>query len=190
MNNLLKLFIFINIIDLASFNEGTSNNSFNNKKNLIIGLAYKYSWNEIRNFFISLKKVGFKNCDFVIFVREMSKKTIKKIQSCGVITYKVPKILKIPGFVYRYELYKDFLLENKDKYNMVFTADIRDTIFQKDIFQFYDYNKSFFGVFLEDNNLDDEINKPWVLLFCDEKEFNNELAKKKNNLFRDINRNC
>ena len=51
----------------------------NNKKNLLIGAIVNYSWNKVRNFFISLIKVGIKNCDFVMFVGNMPQKTIEKI---------------------------------------------------------------------------------------------------------------
>ena len=179
--NLFDFIIFTILFCTASFNVNISKNmnSFSNKKNLIIGLAFRYPWNKIRNFFISFKKAEFKNCDIAIFVRELSKKTLKKIKSCGAIIYKVPKVTKIPAFIYRWELYKDFLIKNKDNYNIVFTADIRDTIFQKDIFKFYNYNTSFFGLFLEDVILNTKINKNWLLFLMDKKEFQNKLANKR-----------
>ena len=146
-----------------------------NKKNLIIGSIINYSWNKIKLFFISLYKAQIKNCDFVLFVGGISNETIRKIEKCGVITYKIPKeVLRLRTTItnFRWKLYKDFLKENKDKYNMIFTADVRDTIFQKDVFQFFDYNKSFLGVFLEDGLMTSKANRIWVSQFCEKEEFN------------------
>jgi len=36
----------------------------------------------------------------------------------------------------RWKLYRDYLDNQKNKYNLVFTTDIRDVFFQKDIFQY------------------------------------------------------
>ena len=146
-----------------------------NKKNLIIGSILNYSWSKVKLFFISLYKAQIKNCDFVIFVGGVSNETIKKIEKCGVTTYKIPKeVLRLRKTItlFRWKLYKDFLKENKDKYNMIFTADVRDTIFQKDVFQFFNSNKSFLGVFLEDGLMTNKANRIWVLQLCNEEEFN------------------
>ncbi len=142
-----------------------------NKKNLIIGAVTGYPWNKIRNFFVSLNKVKFQNCDFVMFVGKMSNETIKKIESYGVTIYDIPdKFIKSKAKIhnYRFNLYQKFLQKNKNKYNMVFTADVRDTIFQKDIFKFYnEYHKPFIGLFLEDNIIKNEtFNIQWVKYFC------------------------
>ena len=42
---------------------------------------------------------------------------------------------------------------------MVLHTDVRDTIFQKDIFQFYNSKKSFFEVAEEENTLEDKTKK-------------------------------
>ena len=151
----------------------------NNKKNLIIGAIIKYPWHKIKNFFVSLIKADFENCDIVMYVGKMSNEAVKKIASCGVKVYGIPdKFLKSQTKIhnYRFELYKEFLLKNKDKYNMVFTADVRDTIFQKDIFKFYnEYDKSFIGLSLEDDIIKNEkLNKKWVNYFCPKANIWNE----------------
>ena len=77
-----------------------------------------------------------------MFVGGISNQTKSKIKSCGVNVYEIPKeVLRLRTTInnFRWKLYKDFLKENKDKYNMIFTADVRDTIFQKDVFQFYKF---------------------------------------------------
>ena len=146
--------IFIILIMISKFISNIINNqntSFINitkikneqnigKKNLIIGSIENYPWNKIKNFFVSLNQVRFKNCDVVLFIDKISQEAIDNLKNLGVILYDVPrKILGTRAIVqnYRFKIYEDFLTENKDKYNMVFTADIRDTIFQKDIFQFF-----------------------------------------------------
>ena len=135
------------------------------KKNLLIGSVINYNWTIIEPFFKSLKQANFKNCDFIIFVGNMTKKTIDKIQSCGVLIHEIPlhifKNMKIIN--YRWKLYADFLQNNKDKYNLVFTADIRDTIFQQDLFYFLPNNSSFLGIALEDCTLSEETNKKWII---------------------------
>ena len=149
-------------------------NTKNNKKNLVIGSIINYSWSKIKLYFISLLKAGFQNCDFVLYVGGISNETIKKIESYGVTTYQISKkIFRLKTTInnFRWKLYEDFLKENKDKYNMVFTADVRDTIFQKDIFQYYDSSKSFLGVFLEDGSMRSKTNRIWVQKFCNESEY-------------------
>ena len=156
-----------NLLNLRILDVSVNNN---NKKNLVIGLAFNYSWETMRNYFISLIKAGFKNCDFVIFIKGMSEETVNKIKSCGVITLDIPEgslNAEIPINSYRWKIFSDFLKKNQDKYDKVFTSDIRDTIFQKDIFQFYE-QKSFLGVFLEDGDLTEKTNKEWMLMLCSE----------------------
>ena len=153
---------------------GTENINNNTKKNLIIGSMINYSWSKLKLYFISLLKTKIKNCDFVVFVGGISNETIKKIESCGVTTYQIPKhIFKLKQHIinFRWKLYKDFLKENKDKYNMVFTVDVRDAIFQKDIFQYFDSSKPFLGVFLEDGLMSSKANRIWVQQFCNESEY-------------------
>ena len=115
----------------------------------------------------------FKNCDVVLFIDKISQEAIDNLKNLGVILYDVPrKILGTRAIVqnYRFKIYEDFLTENKDKYNMVFTADIRDTIFQKDIFQFFSYDKPFLGVFYEDDIIKNtKTNSDWVKFYCGEK---------------------
>lgn len=81
-----------------------------NKKNLIIGSILNYSWSKVKLFFISLYKAQIKNCDFVIFVGGVSNETIKKIEKCGVTTYKIPKeVLRLRKTItlFRWKLYKE-----------------------------------------------------------------------------------
>ena len=122
------------------------------KKNLVIGAFTHYSWIEIKYFIISLIHVKFENCDYVMFVGRTTQNTKDKLKLLGITVYDIPDELigyKIQNS--RWKIYEDFLNNNKDKYNMVFTADIKDSFFQKDIFKFYDYNKPILGLFYEDS---------------------------------------
>ena len=149
------------------------------KKNLIIGYIYKYPWLRVKNYFISLIKVGFKNVDVVMFIKDIPQDTIEILKSIGVILYPMSNSQYLSNNCLRWEVYANYLKENKDKYNMVLHTDVRDTIFQQDVFQFYNSHKSFFGVSEEDITLDEEINKDWMLTLCNESEYNNYFANRK-----------
>ena len=170
----------IQTVNLYQNNKIRNLNSNNVKKNVIIGLVKGYYWRNIRPFFISYLKAGFKNCELVMFVDKLSEETINKMKLCGATVRDIP--VKHLGFrklmKYRWKWYADFLSENKEKYNEVFSADIRDTIFQKDIFQLYDNNKPFISFFLEESNLRDPVNKYWVKSLCKTKEEYNSIAEK------------
>ena len=149
-------------------NLNSNNSKKKDKKNLIIGLIKGYNWSIIKPFFISLISANIKNYDLVMFVDNISEETLNKIKLCGTIIREIPeKNLGYQDLVkYRWKLYSDYLKENKDKYNQVFVCDARDVIFQKDIFQYYENNKSFIGFTLEDASLRNPVNKGWVMFFC------------------------
>ena len=154
-------------------------NNFNNeknKKNLIIGAVTNYSWDKVRNFFISLFKVGFKNCDLVFFVGNLTESTIDKIKQCGVIIYNIPKkFMEMKALIHniRFKIFEEYLIDNKDKYNMVFTTDVADSIFQSDLFQYFNYNRSFFVAFYEDGIIKHcQFNTRWSKYYCGEEGLN------------------
>ena len=134
------------------------------KKNLLIAAIKNYVWKNISLFFESFKQSGFENCDCIIFVDNISQKTINKIKSYGAKVYQIPKIFKKKKLInYRWKIYEDFLNSNPDKYNLVFTADLRDVFFQKDVFKYYNLKKPFLGVAIEDGTLSKGINKSWII---------------------------
>jgi hypothetical protein len=107
---------------------------------------------------------SFENCDLIIFVYNITKITVTKIKSFGVIVYEVPEIFRYKQITnFRWKIYEDFLTSNKNKYNLVLLTDLRDVLFQKDFFKYYDYNRSFFGVALEDGNLSQPVNQKWLI---------------------------
>ena len=78
--------------------------------------------------------------------------------------FRVPDIYKnIDIIKLRWEMYVNYLEINKNTYNLIFHCDIRDTFFQKDVFNYYNSDKPFLGIFLEDGRLDNEINKKWII---------------------------
>lgn len=143
------------------------------KKNLLIGAIKNYIWKNISLFFESFKRSGFENCDCIIFVSNISQKTINRIKSYGVKVYQIPKIFKKKKLInYRWKIYEDFLNQNLDKYNLVFTADLRDVFFQKDVFKYYDLKKPFLGVAIEDGTISKGINKRWIIKAYGKKIYN------------------
>lgn len=144
----------------------SSKKSLFNKKNLILGIIQSYSLNVILPFFKSLIHTNFKNCDVVMFVRNVSLELINYLKSIGVLVYKISKKYKnISVINLRWKMYLDFLKKKKEDYNLVFSSDIRDTIFQKDIFTFYENHKPFLGVAIEDGTLTHKLNKKWIVNF-------------------------
>ena len=139
-------------------------NSIYLKKNLLIGAIKNYIWKNVSLFFKSFKHSRFKNCDCIIFVDNISQKTINKIKSYGAIVYPVPKKFKKKKLInYRWKLYEDFLNSNPDKYNLVFTSDLRDAFFQRDVFKLYNLKKPFLGIAIEDGTLSERTNKRWII---------------------------
>ena len=94
----------------------------------------------------------------------MSEQTLDKLRACGVKTLQIPERFS-GGCVndYRWELYRDYLCEHVDDYSMIFTSDVRDVIFQQDVFKFYDGTTPFLAAGYEDGNLSSDTNKKWLI---------------------------
>lgn len=140
-------------------------NSSKSKKNLIIIAITNYDWEKIAIFFNSYVKAKFKNTDFVAFVNNVPEDTIKRLKSYGVIIIPFPEELKkVHIFSSRWAVISYFLRKNLDKYHLVFTADTRDGIFQKDVFKYYEkIDKPFLGLAYENGFLTQEItNRKWI----------------------------
>ena len=186
---LMKLFIIflflysilcnLNISYNKKYNKNITNNetyifqylrktkNSNNKKNLILGIIENYSLKAILPFFRSLIRSNFINCDIVIFVRNVSQTVINYLKQINVFVYEISEEYKnVSPINLRWKLYIEYLKERKMKYNLVFCADIRDTIFQKDVFKYYEKNKPFLGVALEDGTLNEKSNKIWIINFA------------------------
>ena len=134
------------------------------KKNLIIGAVAKYNWKKIAPFVKSYSMSNFENCDCILFVYNMSRSTIKKIKSYGIIIHKISVKFKYKNIInFRWKIYEDFLKSNIYKYNLVLSVDVRDIFFQKDPFKYYYNKKSFLGVAIEDGKLSERMNKKWII---------------------------
>ena len=143
--------------DLSSLN----NNKYIIKKNVVLGIIQKYSLSKVIPFFNSFLYTNLTNCDIVMFVRNVSPSLINYLKSIGVLVYQISKIynnIRRPTHL-RWKIYMNFLEENKNRYNLVFSVDVRDSFFQKDIFKYYDNYSSFLGIALEDGTLNETVNK-------------------------------
>jgi hypothetical protein len=110
-------------------------------KDLIIGGASGYNWDQLKYWVNSIKQTGFKG-DIVIVATNMSGDTVKKLVEQDVKVYAYGKrsedggVAKsennIPPHVERFLFIWDFLRKNKGEYRFVTVTDTRDVIFQKD----------------------------------------------------------
>ena len=110
-------------------------------KDLIIGGASNYNWDQLKYWVNSIKQTGFKG-DIVIVATNMSGDTVKKLVEQDVKVYAYGKrsedggVAKsennIPPHVERFLFIWDFLRKNKGEYRFVTVTDTRDVIFQKD----------------------------------------------------------
>lgn len=131
------------------------------KKNVILGIIQNYSLSRVLPFFNSIFYSNFTNCDIVMFVRYVSANLINYLKSIGVIVYQISNIynsIRRPNHL-RWKMFINFLEENKNRYNLVFSVDVRDSFFQKDVFIHYANYSSFLGLALEDGILSEKINK-------------------------------
>ena len=141
----------------------------NSKKNVILGIIHHYSLIKILPFFKSLIHANITNCDIVMFVRKVSQNVINYLRRINVIVYQIfEKYKRIKPTHLRWKMYKDFLKKNKNKYNLVFSVDVRDSIFQKDVFKFYDNFSPFLGVMIEDGTLEQDWNKENIINYIGE----------------------
>ena len=130
---------------------------------MVIGVIERYTWIKIKHFFISYIKANFTNCDCALFYRRVKHDTLNKIRSLGITVIKIPKqYTRMTINNVRFKIYEDYLRDKLDKYNMVFHSDIRDTFFQKDIFEYYKNKKPFIGIALEDGDLTDRYSHFWL----------------------------
>jgi hypothetical protein len=168
MKEIFLIFLFISINPIkyvSSFNIFSIIRKIkgNSKKNIVLGVIERLQWDRIKPFFISYIKADLKNCECVIFHRYVNEETLTKLNSLGIITYEIPekyKGMKINNL--RYSLYEEYLVDKLDKYNMALHIDVRDSIFQKDVFEFYKSQESFLGIALEEGNMTDKYASSWM----------------------------
>lgn len=144
------------------FENINSNLSFN-KKNVLLSVVIEYSWEKIFPFVKSLINAKIQNCDFVMFIRKLSKSVINYLRSFGIVIYEIEENPNIKIFSLRWKIYSKFLKNNKSKYNLVLSVDIRDTIIQNDLFSLYKKFDSFLAFSFEDATVDKLINNNWII---------------------------
>ena len=118
-------------------------------KDLIIGGASGYNWDQLKYWVNSIKKTGFKG-DVVIVATNMSADTVKKLVDNDVKVYAYGQRTEdggigktennIPPHVERFLFIWDYLRKNKDTYRYITVTDTRDVIFQKDPTEFLTSN--------------------------------------------------
>lgn len=110
-------------------------------KNLVMGVAAGYGWNDLEPFINSFKK----NCPdaaLVFFIDDISDFTLKRLKEENLILINVPSNLKNNLIINaRWEMYKNFLEEHTE-YENIFVTDVRDVIFQGDVFKAYSNYKN------------------------------------------------
>ena len=118
-------------------------------KDLIIGGASNYNWDQLKYWVNSIKKTGFKG-DIVLVATNMSADTVNKLVEEDVKVYAYGQRTKdggiaktennIPPHVERFIFIWDYLRKNKDTYRFVAVTDTRDVIFQKDPTEYLEKN--------------------------------------------------
>lgn len=125
----------------------------NKPKNLILGVAVDYGFEDLRPFLVSLRNVGYQG-DLVLFVSGLGRRTLASLRKLGARTIPVklqyPYLRDIraygtlpvahaggmPPNCARYIMYYLYLLEHGGAYDRVLITDVRDVIFQRDPFDF------------------------------------------------------
>ena len=150
-----------------------------NYKNLILGAAVGYTWDDLKIFIKSLRK--FSNCRVIlIFENVLSSKLKNKFKNYNIdyFIYKEKNKKNIPGLINsksdvgqrRYGMYEVVLKSIKKKPNKILLTDTRDVVFQNDLFK-NKFKKSI-NFFLEDAKiLRDSRNSRWLKRTVGENNF-------------------
>ena len=163
--NNTKIYKNNNFTEKALYGNLNQDNLNLKKKNLILSIIVRYSWNIILPFIKSFIKLNINNCDIVIFISEVSHKVKNNLKNLGVIIFEIKKKLKHPTDIFRerWKLYSDFLNENKYNYNLVLCIDIRDTIIQKEFFSIFSNYTNFLGFSYESSTNNKLIGKYYII---------------------------
>lgn len=109
----------------------------NNNYNLIIGTAWEYNLDEMNIFVQSWKKYCRNTELFMILSPRTEKKTIDWLSSFGIKTFMFAGGMYTPAKINysRYFKYYDILYEHSKNIKNVFLTDVRDVVFQGNIFE-------------------------------------------------------
>ena len=134
-------------------------------KNLVLGVATGYDWYKLEPFVTSFKRYS-KNTDLVLFVDNISDFTRATLTGGGAELLPVPAEFKSAHIVAaRWGFFKNFLDERGKYYNQVLIPDVRDLIFQGDVFEKYADLQNFLGYTLEDDLIKNptiNVNYNWI----------------------------
>ena len=115
------------------------------KKNLVMGCATGYDWYKLEPFINSFQ-ANSKDADLVLFVDNISEFTYNRLNGGGTKLLPIPAELRQVHIVNsRWALYDKFLDARGDNYNQVLLTDLRDVIFQGDVFEKYSRLQNFLG---------------------------------------------
>ena len=137
------------------------------KKHLILGAIENYSWDVVEAFFTSYKKTRIPNSECVMFVRNISNDTIKKLRDYNVVVLDIPSMYDGDYVIdIRWKLFSSFMVAHSNDYDMVLISDIRDVIIQSDIFLWLkniDTDACLILALENDLISDSAVNKEWIL---------------------------
>jgi hypothetical protein len=108
-------------------------------KNLIIGAFTNYNYNQLKPWVESIDSCGFKG-DKVMVVGQTTQQTRDELTKRG-FTLVDMQAINLPIHVARFMYIYDYLRQNKDKYNIVVTTDVKDVYFQKDPCEWVEHSR-------------------------------------------------
>jgi hypothetical protein len=136
-------------------------------KDLILGTAIGYDWQDIKIFIKSLR--NFNKCEVYLLVNEVNDKTKIKLKKYNIKIIKCN--LEPLEFRFRYIYFSQFLKKNYKKFRYVFFTDVRDVFFQGNPFSNKIRNIEFFE---EDNIIKNcKINSLWIKSSLGPKKYEN-----------------
>lgn len=138
------------------------------KKNLVMCIATHYDWNALEPFVTSFNR----NCpsaDLVLFVDDISEFTRNMLIRGGVSLFDIPAEYKNVLVIHtRWKMYCDFLETHGDNYAQVFFTDVRDVIFQGDVFEVFKGQLGYLGYSTEADDIggsktSNKVNYNWLV---------------------------
>lgn len=126
--------------------------------NLVMGALEGYLWEDLEPFVESYKQADYGQCDLVLFVRNISPRTLRRLHAAGVKTFFIDNNLNNEFIIdIRWQLYKNFLENSGKKYNQVLLTDVADVVLQKNLFSQYINNHKYIGVAVERSSIANDI---------------------------------
>ena len=134
-------------------------------KNLVMGVAKGYGWQDVEPFVASCKKFC-PDADLILFVDDISDFTRDKLIRTGVTLEKIPATFNDVLIIHtRWKMYADYLKVHGGDYAQVFITDTRDVIFQGDLFAPFKGYTNWLGYVTETTNIGGvfTVNYDWLV---------------------------